>query len=230
MKQERCWKTDKLLAVKQPVPDRVVSGLSELHAADWDVYLPAKVFGLCFKEHPATKERPFSVLWCSGRQPARSPRELSVSFNHVVHLDLDFVPSGCSYARLLLLLWSSVCQRQDPGERFGHQMKPSFHKFICCFPKIYSVPLKYFIGVLYSRVHIAVSRSFESNQTGPVQNQRRGFFSCPSCGLLNRTVIFIVLDSPRSWTRWNCVLNLLSNLFSLCTISYLCRIYIFYFI
>ncbi|XP_013885690.1 uncharacterized protein LOC106533797 [Austrofundulus limnaeus] len=56
--------------------DRMVSELSEQHEADWDVYLPAKVFSLCFKEHSATKQRPFSLLCCSGREPVHSPRGL----------------------------------------------------------------------------------------------------------------------------------------------------------
>lgn len=57
----------------------MVSDLIEEHAADWDVYLPAKVFSLCFKEHSKTKERPFSVLCCRGLEPVQSPRALDVS-------------------------------------------------------------------------------------------------------------------------------------------------------
>ncbi|XP_043956331.1 uncharacterized protein zgc:153292 isoform X1 [Gambusia affinis] len=56
--------------------DRMVSDLTEEHAADWDVYLPAKVFGLCFKQHSVTKERPFSLLCCNGREAVKSPRGL----------------------------------------------------------------------------------------------------------------------------------------------------------
>lgn len=67
------------------LPIRMVSDLIEDHAADWDVYLPAKVFSLCFKEHSKTKERPFSVLCCKGLQPVHSPRGLNVSvgFEHL---------------------------------------------------------------------------------------------------------------------------------------------------
>uniref|UniRef100_A0A1A8KAV0 THAP-type domain-containing protein n=1 Tax=Nothobranchius kuhntae TaxID=321403 RepID=A0A1A8KAV0_NOTKU len=54
--------------------DRMVSDLTEEHPADWDVYLPAKVFSLCFEEHSATKERPFSVLCVNGLEPVQSPR------------------------------------------------------------------------------------------------------------------------------------------------------------
>ncbi|XP_068605827.1 uncharacterized protein zgc:153292 [Brachionichthys hirsutus] len=60
--------------VTQQLIDRMVNGLVEEHAADWDVYLPAQVFSLCFKEHPKTKERPFSALCCKGPEPVRSPR------------------------------------------------------------------------------------------------------------------------------------------------------------
>ncbi|XP_012727548.2 uncharacterized protein zgc:153292 isoform X1 [Fundulus heteroclitus] len=56
--------------------DRMVRDLTEEHAADWDVYLPAKVFSLCFKQHSATKERPFSLLWGKGLEPVQSPRRL----------------------------------------------------------------------------------------------------------------------------------------------------------
>ncbi|XP_017274778.1 uncharacterized protein zgc:153292 isoform X2 [Kryptolebias marmoratus] len=59
--------------------DRMVSDLAEEHAADWDVYLPARVFSLCFKEHPVTKQRPFSALFCRGLEPVRSPRGLSLA-------------------------------------------------------------------------------------------------------------------------------------------------------
>lgn len=60
--------------------DRMVSDLIEEHAADWDVYLPAKVFSLCFKEHSKTKERPFSVLCCKGLEPVQSPRGLNYAY------------------------------------------------------------------------------------------------------------------------------------------------------
>jgi len=59
--------------------NRMVSDLIEEHAADWDVYLPAKVFSLCFKEHSKTQQRPFSVLCCKGLEPVQSPRGLHVS-------------------------------------------------------------------------------------------------------------------------------------------------------
>lgn len=66
----------------------MVSDLIEEHAADWDVYLPAKVFSLCFKEHSKTKKMPFSVLCCKGLEPIQSPRGLNVSvgFEHVLSL------------------------------------------------------------------------------------------------------------------------------------------------
>uniref|UniRef100_A0A3Q3X3P2 THAP-type domain-containing protein n=1 Tax=Mola mola TaxID=94237 RepID=A0A3Q3X3P2_MOLML len=48
----------------QELIDGMVNDLIEEHSADWDVYLPAKIFSLCFKERSETKERPFSVL-CS---------------------------------------------------------------------------------------------------------------------------------------------------------------------
>lgn len=59
--------------------NRMVNDLVEEHVADWDIYLPAKVFGLCFKEHSKTKKRPFSVLCCAGLEPVRGPRGLDVS-------------------------------------------------------------------------------------------------------------------------------------------------------
>lgn len=61
------------------LPNRMVSDLAEEHAADWDVYLPAKVFSLCFKEHSKTKERPFSLLCCKALEPVQCPRGLEVS-------------------------------------------------------------------------------------------------------------------------------------------------------
>ncbi|XP_026181206.1 uncharacterized protein LOC113141171 isoform X2 [Mastacembelus armatus] len=66
--------------ITQQLIDRMVSELIEEHAADWDVYLPAKVFSLCFKEHSKTKERPFSVLCCRGLEPVHSPRGLTASY------------------------------------------------------------------------------------------------------------------------------------------------------
>lgn len=59
----------------------MVSELSEGHATDWDVYLPARVFALCFQERPGgggSGQRPFSLLCCSGLQPVRQPRGLQV--------------------------------------------------------------------------------------------------------------------------------------------------------
>ncbi|XP_061567725.1 uncharacterized protein zgc:153292 [Cololabis saira] len=63
--------------------DRMVSDLAEEHATDWDVYLPAKVFSLCFKEHPKTKERPFSVLCCNGVEHIQSPREVDYTYSKI---------------------------------------------------------------------------------------------------------------------------------------------------
>uniref|UniRef100_A0A8C7NH70 THAP domain-containing protein 1 n=1 Tax=Oncorhynchus mykiss TaxID=8022 RepID=A0A8C7NH70_ONCMY len=60
-------------------PNRMVSDLVKDHPYNWDVCLPAKVFSLCFKEHPKTKQRPFSLLCCKGPQPVTTPRDLSVS-------------------------------------------------------------------------------------------------------------------------------------------------------
>lgn len=59
----------------------MVSELSEGHATDWDVYLPARVFALCFQERPGGGgggQRPFSLLCCAGLQPVRQPRGLQV--------------------------------------------------------------------------------------------------------------------------------------------------------
>ncbi|RVE69876.1 hypothetical protein OJAV_G00082260 [Oryzias javanicus] len=63
--------------------DRMVCDLTEEHAADWNVYLPAKVFSLCFNEHPSMKNRPFSVLCCNGAEPYRSPRELNFTSSKI---------------------------------------------------------------------------------------------------------------------------------------------------
>ncbi|XP_061905407.1 uncharacterized protein zgc:153292 isoform X1 [Entelurus aequoreus] len=60
----------------QQMIDRMVSELVQEHAADWDVYLPAKVFALCFQEHSATKQRPFALLCCDGPEPVSTPRGL----------------------------------------------------------------------------------------------------------------------------------------------------------
>lgn len=68
----------------------MVNELSEGHAADWDVFLPAKVFALCFQERPSAGQRPFSLLCCSGAEPVREPRGLhvgvSVVFVPLIHL------------------------------------------------------------------------------------------------------------------------------------------------
>lgn len=63
--------------------DRMVSDLMEQHAADWDVFLPAQVFSLCFKEHSETKERPFSALCCKGLEPVRAPRGLNLAYSQI---------------------------------------------------------------------------------------------------------------------------------------------------
>uniref|UniRef100_A0A8C7NIQ4 THAP-type domain-containing protein n=1 Tax=Oncorhynchus mykiss TaxID=8022 RepID=A0A8C7NIQ4_ONCMY len=63
----------------QTLISRMVSDLVKDHPYNWDVCLPAKVFSLCFKEHPKTKQRPFSLLCCKGPQPVTTPRDLSVS-------------------------------------------------------------------------------------------------------------------------------------------------------
>ncbi|XP_038562001.1 uncharacterized protein zgc:153292 isoform X1 [Micropterus salmoides] len=69
--------------ITQQLIDRMVSDLIEEHAADWDVYLPAKVFSLCFKEHSKTKERPFSILCCKGLEPVQSPRGLNYAYSKI---------------------------------------------------------------------------------------------------------------------------------------------------
>ncbi|XP_064843742.1 uncharacterized protein LOC135555330 [Oncorhynchus masou masou] len=63
----------------QTLISRMVSDLVKDHPDNWDVCLPAKVFSLCFKEHPKTKQRPFSLLCCKGPQPVTTPRDLSFS-------------------------------------------------------------------------------------------------------------------------------------------------------
>ncbi|KAF3846111.1 hypothetical protein F7725_003189 [Dissostichus mawsoni] len=75
--------TGTLDLVTQQMIDRMVSDLIEEHAPDWDVYLPAKVFSLCFKEHSKTKERPFSVLCCKGPEPVHSPRGLEYVYSKI---------------------------------------------------------------------------------------------------------------------------------------------------
>ncbi|XP_034568122.1 uncharacterized protein zgc:153292 [Notolabrus celidotus] len=62
--------------ITEQLIDRMVNELVEEHTPDWDVYLPAKVFSLCFTEHSQTKERPFSVLCCKELEPIKSPRGL----------------------------------------------------------------------------------------------------------------------------------------------------------
>ncbi|KAF7660558.1 hypothetical protein LDENG_00279850 [Lucifuga dentata] len=69
--------------ITQQLIDRMVNDLIEQHAANWDVYLPAKVFNLCFKEHPTTKERPFSLLCCKRTELAQSPRELNFPYSKI---------------------------------------------------------------------------------------------------------------------------------------------------
>lgn len=69
---------DLMLFSDRLLPNRMVNDLIEEHVSDWDVYLPAKVFSLCFKEHSQTKERPFSALCCAGLEPAQGPRGLEV--------------------------------------------------------------------------------------------------------------------------------------------------------
>lgn len=84
----------------------MVSDLVQEHKADWDVYLPAKVFSLCFKEHSKTKERPFSLLCCSGLEPVQSPRGLDVSV--VVNIQSLDQPSShwrCEITLMLLPLF-----------------------------------------------------------------------------------------------------------------------------
>uniref|UniRef100_UPI003AB09F10 uncharacterized protein n=1 Tax=Centroberyx gerrardi TaxID=166262 RepID=UPI003AB09F10 len=69
--------------ITQHLIDRMISDLIEQHAADWDVFLPAKVFSLCFKEHSQTKERPFSMLCCKGLQPVQAPRGLNYAYSKI---------------------------------------------------------------------------------------------------------------------------------------------------
>ncbi|KAM6967138.1 uncharacterized protein LKV04_019406 isoform 1-T2 [Tautogolabrus adspersus] len=69
--------------ITEQLIDRMVNELIEEHAPDWDVYLPAKVFSLCFKENSQTKERPFSVLCCKELELKKSPRELEFANSRV---------------------------------------------------------------------------------------------------------------------------------------------------
>lgn len=96
---------------------RMVSELSEGHATDWDVYLPAKVFALCFQERPGgggSGGRPFSLLCCSGLQPVRQPRGLQVSPAHNVLCQVGWSP------RLTCSL-PTVNGLRNPGEPPGGQ-------------------------------------------------------------------------------------------------------------
>uniref|UniRef100_A0A3Q3XHH6 THAP-type domain-containing protein n=1 Tax=Mola mola TaxID=94237 RepID=A0A3Q3XHH6_MOLML len=70
---------------------QMVNDLIEEHSADWDVYLPAKIFSLCFKERSETKERPFSVLCCRGPEPVHCPRGLDVSVSLLTTKPTNFV-------------------------------------------------------------------------------------------------------------------------------------------
>ncbi|KAM9394359.1 uncharacterized protein KZ484_005417 isoform 2-T2 [Pholidichthys leucotaenia] len=70
------WATAQLI-------DRMVSDLMEEHPTDWDVYLPAKVFSLCFTENSETRERPFSLLCCKGPEPVQSPRALHYTHSQI---------------------------------------------------------------------------------------------------------------------------------------------------
>ncbi|KAM4597729.1 gypsy retrotransposon integrase-like protein 1 isoform 4-T4 [Polymixia lowei] len=69
--------------ITQQLIDRMVSDLMQEHAADWDIYLPAKVFSLCLNEHSKTKERPFSVLCCKGLEPVQTPRGLNYAYSKI---------------------------------------------------------------------------------------------------------------------------------------------------
>lgn len=75
----------------QQMIDRMVNELVEEHPSDWDIYLPAKVFSLCFKEHATTKERPFTLLCCKEVEPVHSPRELEMTDKDIK--ESDFVVS-----------------------------------------------------------------------------------------------------------------------------------------
>lgn len=80
------WQTDTADGSTQQLLNRMVSELSEGHAADWDVFLPARVFALCFQERPGGGgggQRPFSLLCCSGLQPVRQPRGLELTDSEI---------------------------------------------------------------------------------------------------------------------------------------------------
>lgn len=83
--------------ITEQLINSMVTDLIEEHTPDWDVYLPAKVFSLCFTEHSQTKERPFSVLCCKETEPIRSPRELDYADSNVKE-------------RALVVRWSSFNQ------------------------------------------------------------------------------------------------------------------------
>lgn len=93
--------------------NRMVNDLLEEHTADWDVYLPAKVFSLCFQEHSKTRKRPFSALCCAALQPEQGPRGLDVSTSSTFE-----VSSGDCWWRVWRL--STVHLLQGPGEQLGH--------------------------------------------------------------------------------------------------------------
>lgn len=88
--------------------NRMVNDLLEEHMADWDIYLPAKVFSLCFKEHSKTKKRPFSALCCAGLEPVQGPRGLDVSrFSR-----FELCSVHCYWR-----VWCSVHSTPIPGSR-----------------------------------------------------------------------------------------------------------------
>lgn len=99
-----------------PAPCRMVSELSEGHAADWDVFLPARVFALCFQERPAGGgggQRPFSLLCCSGLQPVRQPRGLQVGPAPSLP---PCPPAQVRWPLPLTCSLSPVNRLRDPGE------------------------------------------------------------------------------------------------------------------
>lgn len=71
-------KTGSVDLTTQQMIDRMVDDLLEEHVSDWDIFLPAKVFSLCFKEHSLTQERPFTVLCCKGPELCHSPKSLEM--------------------------------------------------------------------------------------------------------------------------------------------------------
>ncbi|XP_077590787.1 uncharacterized protein LOC144208687 isoform X2 [Stigmatopora nigra] len=60
----------------QNMIDRMVRELADEHETDWDVFLPAKVFALCFQEHSQSKKRPFELLCCRESELIQSPPPL----------------------------------------------------------------------------------------------------------------------------------------------------------